>query len=69
MPFLRLEALDENPELKTQWFNLLTCILVMVGVLYIKPRIADDTKTFRERLLCPSSYTIMLQNLPTLTHD
>jgi hypothetical protein len=64
IPIMKLESLGENPELKTQWFNLLTCILLMLGVLYSKGMISKDIEVFNERLYCPSAWTVMLQNLP-----
>ncbi len=36
----------------------------MVGVLYVKPKIQQETEDFKSKMLCPSAYTIMLQNLP-----
>jgi hypothetical protein len=42
IPIMEMESLDDNPELKAQWFNLLTCMLLMIGVLYVKPRIHKD---------------------------
>lgn len=69
IPIMSIEDLNQNPELKTQAFNLITCILVMLGVLYVKPRIQDDIEDFKSRMWCPSNYTIMLQNLPKISEE
>jgi hypothetical protein len=61
--------MNQNPELKTQAFNLITCVLVMLGVLYVKPRIEEDIEDFKSRMWCPSNYTIMLQNLPKISEE
>lgn len=69
IPIMKLEALSENPELKTQWFNLLTCILLMLGIFYAKSLITRDVVSFGERLFCPSGWTIMLQNIPQTARE
>lgn len=69
IPVMKMDQLDENPELKSQWFNLSTCILVMVGVLCIKPKIQNNIEDFKSRMWCPSNYTVMLQNLPPISEE
>lgn len=43
-----------------------TAVVIFLIVVFLKTVIADDVSTLSNKKLCPSLFTIMLQNLPPI---
>jgi len=44
--------------------NMVTAIGIFCFAIYIKSLIHNDINALESKVICPSQYTIMLQNLP-----
>lgn len=48
---------------------MLTSIGIFVILVYLKAVINDDIRTLTNKKICPSLYTIMLQNVPQVDNE
>lgn len=49
--------------------NTATAIIIFIIVLYLKTVTNEDIKTLTAKKICPSLYTIMLQNVPNVSDE
>ena len=54
---------------KTQLVNTLTALGIFISVLYLKAIINDDVRVLTSKKNCPSVYTVMLQNVPSVSDE
>ena len=47
-----------------EFMNMVTAIGIFGFAIYIKSLINNDIAALESKVICPSQYTIMLQNLP-----
>jgi hypothetical protein len=59
----------EREDKAVEFMNMVVAIGIFVFALYIKSLINSDINTLESKVICPSQYTIMLQNLPKIFEE
>lgn len=49
---------------ETEIFHIVTAISILIVIILIKHYIGSDVTRVEKKVLCPSQYTIMIQNMP-----
>lgn len=65
IPIINISVAERTNLNRTELANMATCLLIFLLVLYCKTLINEDIRVLTNKKMCPSLYTVMLQNVPT----
>jgi hypothetical protein len=65
-PIVNISVAEQTNLNKTEIVHMATAIAIFLIVVFLKTVINEDVRVLTNKKLCPSLYTVMLQNLPPL---
>jgi hypothetical protein len=65
-PIINISVAEHTTLNKTEIVNMATAIGIFLIVVGLKTAITEDIRVLTNKKLCPSLYTIMLQNVPSV---
>ena len=65
IPIINLEMPISEQLAVTQISNVISAIGIFAAVLYFKSTIVEEIADLEKKVICPSQYSIMIQNLPS----
>ncbi len=68
-PIINISIMEQNNLSKTEMVNTITAVVIFGIVLYLKTVINEDIRGLVAKKSCPSLYTIMLQNVPSISNE
>ncbi len=69
IPIINISLAQKTNLNKTQIVNMTTCVAIFLIVVYLKSLVNQDIKMLASKKVCPSLYTIMLQNVPDIQDE
>ena len=56
--------IEEKEAGTVEFMNMITALMIFGAAIYIKTLINNDIAVLESKVVCPSQYTLVLQNLP-----
>lgn len=66
IPIINISIAEKTNLSKTEIVNMGTSIAIFLIVVYLKTMINEDIQLLINKKLCPSLFTVMLQNVPAI---
>lgn len=66
IPIINVSIAEKTNLSKTEIVNMGTSIAIFLIVVYLKTMINEDIHQLTNKKLCPSLFTVMLQNVPAI---